>query len=386
MKQSNGFYEGTYAKYILPGVLLQSVLIGGGYATGREIFSYGAKFGAMGWISGLTIGIGFALFAFLTFEICRIYKVYDYKNYIKQVIGPLWPVMDILTVLIAVMLIAVMAAATGSIFEQVHLPNILGSVVIVLLCGLLNFKGAKVIEKFESIGTILLYAGYILFTIVVLVKRGSHIPEVFATMDTSAFEGKTTVMLCVWTGILYVAYNINSIPMGMFSLTRQTKRKETLISGIIAGLLMVIPWFLSYFAMLCFYGDTSIVGADVATPWTQMIVAADGGAALLVLFSIVMGWTLVETATGCIHMIIDRFNVALVEKGHARMSDHRRGIITVITLVLALVLSRIGVVTLIEQGYTLLSYGFILFYLLPTLIIGGYKIIKHKDAQSQQNK
>lgn len=382
MKQSNSFYEGTYAKYILPGVLLQSVLIGGGYATGREIFSYGAKFGAMGWISGLTIGIGFALFAFLTFEICRIYKVYDYKNYIKQVIGPLWPVMDVLTVLIAIMLIAVMAAATGSIFEQVGLPNILGSVVIVLLCGLLNFKGAKVIEKFESIGTILLYAGYILFTIVVLVKRGSHIPEVFATMDTSAFDGKTTVMLCVWTGILYVAYNINSIPMGMFSLTRQTKRRETLISGIIAGLLMVIPWFLSYFAMLCFYGDTSIVGADVATPWTQMIVAADGGTALLVLFSIVMGWTLVETATGCIHMIIDRFDVALVEKGHERMSDHRRGLITVITLVLALVLSRIGVVTLIEQGYTLLSYGFILFYLLPTLLIGGYKIIKHKNKQS----
>ena len=123
MKQFKNFYEGTYAKYILPGVLLQSVLIGGGYATGREIYSYGAKFGAMGWISGLTIGIGFALFAFLTFEICRIYKVYDYKNYIKQVIGPLWPMMDILTVLIAILLIAVMAAATGSIFEQVGLPK-----------------------------------------------------------------------------------------------------------------------------------------------------------------------------------------------------------------------------------------------------------------------
>lgn len=51
MKQFNNFYEGAYAKYILPGVLLQSVLIGGGYATGREIYSYGAKFGAMGWIS-----------------------------------------------------------------------------------------------------------------------------------------------------------------------------------------------------------------------------------------------------------------------------------------------------------------------------------------------
>lgn len=156
------FYEGKYARYILPGVLLQSVLIGGGYATGREIYSYGAKFGSMGWIAGLTIGIGFALFAFLTFEICRIYKVYDYKNYIQKVIGPLWPVMDILTVLIAILLIAVMAAATGSIFEQAGMPNILGSVVIVLICGFLNFKGSKLIEKFESMGTILLYGGYIL--------------------------------------------------------------------------------------------------------------------------------------------------------------------------------------------------------------------------------
>ncbi|ERI71874.1 putative ATP synthase F0, A subunit [Clostridium sp. KLE 1755] len=375
------FYEGGYAKYILPGVLLQSVLIGGGYATGREIYSYGAKFGAMGWISGLTIGIGFALFAFLTFEICRIYKVYDYKNYIRQVIGPLWPVMDILTVLIAIVLIAVMAAATGSIFEQVGLPNILGSVVIVFLCGLLNFKGSKVIEKFESVGTVLLYGGYILFTIIVLVKKGGNIPQVFAAMDTSAVGGSVTLPLCIWTGILYVAYNINAIPMGMFSLTRQTKRKETLVSGIIAGLLMVIPWFLSYFAMMCFYGDTSIVGADVATPWMEMIKAVNGGPVLLGLFSLVMGWTLVETATGCIHMIIDRFDVALAERGNAKMSDRKRGLITVATLIAALLLSRIGVVTLIEKGYSYLSYGFILFYLLPTLIIGGYKILRHKEKK-----
>ncbi len=386
MKKLKAFYEGTYARYILPGVLLQSVLIGGGYATGREIYEYGAKFGSMGWISGLTIGLGFALFAFLTFEICRIYKVYDYKNFISKVIGPLWPVMDVLTVLIGIMLIAVMAAATGSIFEQVNLPNFLGAVVIILICGLLNFKGKRVIEKFETIGTILLYGGYILFTIIVIVNKGSHIGEVFSSMDTSAFDGKTTVALCIWTGILYVAYNINAIPMGMFSLTRQTKRKETVISGLVAGLLMVIPWFLSYFAMMCFYGDSSIVGADVTTPWMEMIKAVGGGAPLLILFSVVMGWTLVETATGCIHMVVDRFDVALAEKGHPKLSDGKRGLVTVIALAAALLLSRVGVVDLIEKGYSFLSYGFILFYLLPTLFIGGYKIIKHKTSQKEETK
>ena len=178
-----------YAKYLLPGVILQSVLIGGGYATGREIYQYGAMFGSMGWISGITIAIGFSLFAFLTFEICRIYKVYDYKNFIKQVIGPLWPVMDILTILIGILLIAVMAAATGSIFAQVGLPAFLGNVVIIVVVGLLNFFGERIIERFESIGTILLYAGYILFTIIVIARKGDHIGEVFASHSTVAYDG-----------------------------------------------------------------------------------------------------------------------------------------------------------------------------------------------------
>ena len=63
------------------------------------------------------------------------------------------------------------------------------------------------------------------------------------------------------------------------------------------------------------------------------------------------------------------------------MSDRKRGLITVATLIAALLLSRIGVVTLIEKGYSYLSYGFILFYLLPTLIIGGYKILRNKEKK-----
>lgn len=372
-----------YAKYLLPGVILQSVLIGGGYATGREIYQYGAMFGSMGWIAGITIAIGFSLFAFLTFEICRMHKVYDYKNFIKQIIGPLWPVMDILTILIAILLIAVMAAATGSIFAQVGLPSFLGNVVIIVVVGILNFYGDRIIEQFESIGTILLYCGYILFTIIVITRRGDHIGEVFQTHSTVAYDGKVTVMLCIWTGILYVAYNINAIPMGMFSLKRQTSRKETAWAGAFAGLLMVIPWFLSYFAMMCFYGDMSIVGPDVETPWTMMISAVNGGPALLTLFGIVMGWTLIETATGCIHMIIDRFDIAMKERSGNELGRSKRGIIAVVTLILALICSRIGVVDLIGAGYTYLAYGFIIFYLLPTLIIGGYKILKHKDAGEQ---
>ena len=47
------FFDGAFGKYLVPGILLQSVLIGGGYATGREVISYGAMYGAKGWLAGL---------------------------------------------------------------------------------------------------------------------------------------------------------------------------------------------------------------------------------------------------------------------------------------------------------------------------------------------
>ena len=372
-----------YTKYILPGVILQSVLIGGGYATGREIYQYGGLFGAKGWIAGITIAIGFALFSFLTFELCRIHKVYDYKSFTKKIIGPLWPVMDILTILISILLIAVMAAATASIFTQVGLPSFLGSLIVIIIVGLLNFFGDRIIEQFESIGTVLLYIGYIIFTIIVISRRGEHIGEVFAENSTVAYDGNVTVALCIWTGILYVAYNIICMQMGMFTLKRQTSRKHTFWAGIVAGALMVIPWFLSYFAMMCFYGDLSIVGPEVETPWTAMITAVNGGPVLLALFGLVMGWTLIETATGCIHMIIDRFDKAIKERKGTELSKKARGIAAVVVLVSALLLSRIGIVDLIGAGYSALSYGFIIFYLLPVLCIGGYQIIKYKGTDSE---
>lgn len=88
MEEKKGILGGALGRMILPGIILQSVLIGGGYATGREIVEYGAKFGAMGWLSGLATFVGFALVAILSFELIRLYKVYDFKSFLKELIGP----------------------------------------------------------------------------------------------------------------------------------------------------------------------------------------------------------------------------------------------------------------------------------------------------------
>jgi len=96
-------------KILLPGIVLQSVLMGGGYATGREIIEYGGKFGAYGWVSGVFTFFTFAVIAVLTFELARIYCIYDYKSILKQIIGKAWPIYDILYVILLFLIISIMA-------------------------------------------------------------------------------------------------------------------------------------------------------------------------------------------------------------------------------------------------------------------------------------
>ena len=106
MENKKNFFDGAFGKLILPGIVLQSVLIGGGYATGREIVEYGAKFGAMGWLAGVGTFLGFAIIAALSFELIRLYKVYDYKSFIKEIGGPLWIVFDVVYFLFMIVIIA----------------------------------------------------------------------------------------------------------------------------------------------------------------------------------------------------------------------------------------------------------------------------------------
>lgn len=372
--QKKGFFEGGFGKYLLPGILLQSVLIGGGYATGREIVSYGAKFGAKGWVAGIGILIGFAVVAVLTFEISRLYKTYDYKSMIKVLIGPAWPLFDVAYVLMMILVIAIMASASGSIVEQTTGLNYwTGVVLLVAVTGGLMFFGDALIERFETWGTVLLYAGYIIFSGMVIVNGHDNITRVMATSDMS-YTGETGILPVLWIGVIYVAYNLCVYPASMFSLKRQESRKQCVVSGLLAGVLMTIPWFLTYFSLMSFYPSEEVLGAQI--PWLVMMNSIGAPAICSVAFGVVMGWTLIETSTGVIHALLGRINVGLAEINKKELDSKKQAVITVVILVSACLMSKFGIIALIEKGYTAISYAFMVLYLVPILTIGVYKILK----------
>lgn len=384
MEKKKGFFEGSFGKFVLPGIILQSVMIGGGYATGREIVEYGAKYGALGWLSGLGTFLGFAVIAALTYELIRLTKAYDFKTFMKTIGGPLWIVFDIVYLLFMVVIIAVMASATGNIVEQtLGLNYWVGVVAITVVVAILNFYGSRLIERFETLGTVALYAGYIIFSVLVIGTFGKNISTVFANHDTSFIEGSVSAGKALWSGVLYCAYNLVVMPATFFTIERQTRRVESVVSGIIGGVLATIPWFLTYFAVMCFYPNPDVLGASV--PWLAMM-QGTAGPVVIAIFGIVMGWTLIETSTGIIHAALERVNNGLKEAHRPPMTGKQQAILTIIVLVGSMVLSKVGIIDLIATVYNALSYAFLIIYVLPLITVGVYKICKLRKAEKEEQK
>jgi len=361
-----------------PAIILQSVLIGGGYASGREVVQYGARFGSAGLLAVVAIFIGSTVMAILVFELSRLFGTYDYKSYMQTIIWKGWPLFDVLFVVMATIVIAVMASAAGSIMEDtVGIPYMVGIVGIILVVGALTYFGASVIERFKTAGTASLYVAYVVFGVLVLSAVWGDVVSVFSAADTSYVDDASQGAV-LQSGILYVGYNLAIFPAVFFALHRQETRKETVLSGLLAGTMMTLPFLLTYLCLLGFYPSESVMGAEV--PWLPMLRSV-GGPALIAFYGIVIGWTLVETAVGAIHAIIDRIDADLERIDVGRFAEVdgltrlQSGALGVGILGTATLLSQFGIIALVAQGYTIMAYFFIALFAIPTLTVGIVRIV-----------
>jgi uncharacterized membrane protein YkvI len=361
-----------FQQIVLPGVIFQSVLIGGAYATGREIVEYGGQYGSGGLWSLVAIGLGFSATTAVCYEFARVTRCYDYRSLVRELIGPLWPLFDLLYVTMVIVVIAVVSAASGAIGEQVlGLPYAVGVTLIVVIVAAINAAGRNTIERFKSVGSVLLYLGYALFAGTVVVATRANIGQALSgALDPADSPG---IGALLGVGLLYAGYNLASLPGTLFVLDRQTARWQAVTAGILTGVLSTIPFLLTYLAVLGFYPDPAVLEAQV--PWLVMLERAGGGW-LVGLFAIVVMWTLVETSVGMIHAITDRISANLREVGRPELTGRQAGTITVGVLIAAALLSRMGIIALVAQGYSMLAYGFLLLFAAPLLTYGVWRIAR----------
>ena len=167
----------TFRRYIMPGLVFQGVLIGGGYGTGREIVEYFMRYGpSAGSSVSLPLPSRLGGLPGRDLRVCPNIQSYDYRSLLMNLLGPFWVVFELFYITLLVIVLAVVGSAAGVLLRDFFgIPYLVGVVTMLAAVGFLTFKGSGLIEKSFSVWSILIYAVYLSFLVVSVLRFGSDI-------------------------------------------------------------------------------------------------------------------------------------------------------------------------------------------------------------------
>ncbi|MCJ9427976.1 YkvI family membrane protein [Kordiimonas marina] len=352
-----------FQKYLLPGFMFQSVVIGGGYATGRELVEFFFQSGPIGGVLGLLVaGFVFGIVLALGFEFARVNGTYDYRQFCRALLGRAWVIFELAFVALLLLILSVLASAAGELVAaSAGVPPIVGTLLLMALIALLTFYGTEVIKKVLSAWSFVLYAVYIALFVLAFSHFGSIISGVYqdASMGGGWLSG----------GVLYSGYNMAVLPTVLFAVRGLSCRRETMGAGLLAGAIAVIPAILFYVAMMALY--PSIGSAPV--PASALMTALKLPAFELA-FQIVVFGTFVETGTALLHAVNERLDVSAREAGKT-LPRYVRPVVAVALIIFAVLAgTKFGIINLIAEGYGALTLVFIGVLVLPLLTVGAWRV------------
>ena len=348
--------------YVLPGAVLQSVMIGGGYGTGREIVEYFTQYGVWGGVAGLSVAtVCIAIVFALSLEVSRRFQVYDYRRFFQVLLGRYWIAYEILAVVLFTLVIAVIGAAAGEILNgELGLANLYGVAIILVAVVVLNFYGRELVTKVLASWSVLLYAVLI-----------TYLVTVFVTMSDAFTLGlEHSDMRDGWfvSGMQYSFYNVTGIPIILYAAMAIETRREALSAGVIGALIAMVPALMLHLSFIAEY--PSVLDADLPV---YKIFSGLGFPLLKFAYLIVLFGTFIETGAGSIQGFIERLDGWWAERHEQPIKRLAHGCVAGVAVLLAGSLSAVGIVALIADGYGTLAWGFFIVYVVPLLTIGVYK-------------
>ena len=354
-----------FRKYLVPGFVFQSITIGGGYGTGRELVEYFLKLGPWQGLGAMLVAtLIWSLVLAVTFELARISQTFDYKSFLNKLLGPGWMAYEFVYVVGLILVISVLGSAAGDLVHDMYgVHNLVGIIGMMIAVGILAFAGGVWIERVLSFWSIALYVVYIILLILFFYRYSDAMYAAFG----SPSEGGNWFL----SGMKYAAYNVGIVPAILFIARHFDNRKEATVAGVLAGFIAMIPALFIYMSMLTEY--PAILPENVPT---DFLLTKLNMPAFQWVFRLILLGTFVETGVGLIHGFNERVSTVLKQRGR-QMSGWIRVLVAQLILIVGLFLAKeIGLIDLIDKGYGTLTWGYWIVYLIPVLTLGVYRIIQ----------
>ena len=355
-----------FQRFLLPGFAFKAVVIGGGYATGRELAEFFLPSGPWGGLAAMLLAmILWSIICAATFALARALGAFDYRSFFERLLGPGWVLFEVAYILFVTLVLAVFGAAAGEIGAAIFgWPPLAGTAILAGSITLFVTFGNASVEGLFKYVSFLLYGVYALFMVLALGSFGDEIAARFAVPVPA--DG--------WMlgGLTYTGYNVIGAVVILPVIRHLTSQRDAVVSGLIAGPLAMAPAILFFVAMIAFYPGI----IDETLPSDFMLQQLDMPLFHL-LFQFMIFAALLESGAGSVHAINERVDTARRARGHAPLGRRARGGIAGALLIGCMFLAdRFGLVTLIASGYRTLSWVFLAVYVVPVLTIGMVKLVR----------
>ncbi len=360
-----------FQRYLLPGLIFQSVIVGGGYATGRELVEFFVSKGPLGGLLAMLLAMSiWSMVLAVSFELARITRSYDYLTFFRNLLGRCWFLFEIPFCALIIVSLAVLGSATGNLLSgHFNVPEYLGTLLLALLIGILTFKGTALIERVFASWSLVLYTAYI----TLFVGTWSH----FSALIKEGFNNPVITDDWYQGGFVYAGINIAAIPAILFSLRHFQARREAICAGLLAGPIAMFPALLFYSLLIGFYPEIIAEKLPLTFILDQLNWTYFG-----YLFQIIIIGTFIETGTALIHSLNERIATMFKLRKRPLQSNWWRPATAVTALALSVFLAtKIGLVQLIAEGFGTLTYAFLLVFVLPVMTLGIWKIY-HNSVNS----
>ena len=352
-------------RVLLPGLAFKAVVIGGGYATGRELAEFFLPAGPVGGLLGMALAmVIWSVACTLTFVFAYETRSSDYRAFFGQLLGRWAITFEIAYFAFLILVLAVFGAASGAIGQALFgWPPVAGTLVLAAAILAVVIGGQGAVERLFKLVSLFLYAVYIIFFVLTFSRFGALIDE----------HLRTPVPISGWFagGVTYASYNVIGAVLILPVLRHLTSRKDAVIAGILCGPLAIAPGLLFFTCLLAFYP-----GINSQELPSDFILRALQRPLFHVTFEAMVFFALLESSVGFVHAFNARLAALYRSRGRETPVAVRVLVPTAIVIGAMFVAAAVGLVELIAKGYRAMAVAIIAIFILPLCTIGIVKLLK----------
>jgi amino acid transporter len=345
----------------------------------------------------VTLGGGWALvwllmfFTFMSFfctlglNFIRAFKVDNYNSYYLTLYGLHKPeakpilkaavsvFFDILSLLVGLITVgATIALFSEMLNSLLDIPAIICSTGIILLFAVLTIFGAGFLRKFNTIVTVILFVSLTAILAAVIAVRGDVLANRIGNFNEGPEWGGTTVVVHFTMMFFYCMTN-SGWGATLCNYSEHIKdQKDAVGAGITIGALVTVLFAMTGAIVLPFMPEM-LIGTPILLICQQYLPSVLTGVYWFVIF-----FSVVSTAPVFTFNIANRFS--RLWKNEKISKKTKFFVISMTFLLLCQLVSRVGLMTIVQKGYIRLG-NVALFAVVAPLLISIYRVWKKDQAE-----